>query len=144
VPNEFESSTENEALKEAILARIQEQGRITFREFMALALYHPQLGYYCSPREKMGRSGDYLTSPEVSPLFGALVGRQLRQMWDALGSPSAFQVVEAGAGTGALCRDLLRWARRTAPDFFRALEYTIVEASPALVERQRANLAGDG
>ena len=143
MPNEFESSTENEALKEAILARIQEQGSITFREFMALALYHPQLGYYCSPREKMGRSGDYLTSPEVSPVFGALVGRQLRQMWDALGSPSAFQVVEAGAGTGALCRDLLRWARRTAPDFFRALEYTIVEASPALVQRQRDGLAGD-
>ncbi|MBI2913386.1 MAG: SAM-dependent methyltransferase [Chloroflexi bacterium] len=144
MPDEFEPVTENQALQEAVLAHIQEQGRITFREFMALALYHPQLGYYCSPREKLGRSGDYLTSPEVSPVFGALVGRQLRQMWDALGSPSAFPVVEAGAGTGALCRDLLRWARRTAPEFFRTLEYTIVEASPALVQRQRDGLAGDG
>ena len=141
MPSEFESSTENEALKEAIVARIQQQGPVTFREFMALALYHPQLGYYCSPREKMGRGGDYLTSPEVSPIFGALVGRQLRKMWDILGRPGGFQVVEAGAGTGALCRHLLRWARRAQPDFFRALAYTIVEASPALVERQLASLA---
>ena len=137
---EFESSTENEALKEVIVARIQEEGAITFREFMALALYHPQLGYYCSPREKMGRGGDYLTSPEVSPIFGALVGRQLREMWDALGRPPAFPVTEAGAGTGVLCRDLLRWARRTAPEFFQVLAYTIVEVSPALAERQRATL----
>lgn len=141
--SEFDSSTENAALKEAIVARIQERGPITFRDFMALALYHPQLGYYCSPREKMGRSGDYLTSPEVSPIFGALVGRQLPEMWDALGRPPAFQVAEAGAGTGALCRDLLRWSRRAAPDLFQALAYTIVEASATLVERQRAALQAE-
>lgn len=141
--SEFESSTENEALKEAIVARIQEGGAITFRDFMALALYHPRLGYYCSPREKIGRAGDYLTSPEVSPIFGALVGRQLKEMWDALGRPPLFQVAEAGAGTGALCRDLLRWARRTAPEFFQALDYAIVEVSPALAERQQVTVGLD-
>jgi len=78
VEREFESSTENEALKEAMVARIGVEGAIPFREFMAMALYQPALGYYMSPRPKMGREGDYLTSPEVGPIFGALVGRQLR------------------------------------------------------------------
>jgi len=140
---EFDSSTENEALKEAIVARIAEEGPITFRDFMAMALYQPQLGYYHSSQEKMGRRGDYLTSPEVSPIFGALLGRQLREMWEALGRPAMFQAVEVGAGTGTLCRDLLRWARRAAPHFFQTLRYTIVELSPALAERQRTALAAD-
>ena len=140
--DEFGSSTENEALKEVIVARIREKGAITFREFMALALYHQQLGYYCSWRAKMGREGDYMTSPEVSPIFGALLGRQIREMWEALGRPPAFQVAETGGGTGALCHDLLRWARRAAPDFLQAVGYTIVEVSAALAERQRAALDG--
>ncbi|KKK73199.1 hypothetical protein LCGC14_2896210, partial [marine sediment metagenome] len=141
---EFEPATENAALKEAIVARIQSQGPITFRDFMEAALYHPQHGYYRSRREKMGRAGDYLTSPEVSPAFGVLVGRQLREMWQAMGSPRRFHVVEAGAGTGLLCRDILRWARGHAPDLRGALTYTIVEVSDALVERQRAALTDEG
>ncbi len=141
---EFGSSTENEALKEAIIARIREEGPIPFREFMAMALYQPGLGYYCSARVQMGREGDYLTSPEVSPVFGALAGRQLREMWEVIGQPEAFDIVEAGAGTGALCRDVLRWVRRTAPRFFEALTYTMIEVSPALASRQRVALQADG
>ena len=141
---EFEPATENAALKEAIVARIQSQGPIPFRDFMEAALYHPQHGYYRSRREKMGRQGDYLTSPEVSPVFGALLARQLREMWQALGRPSRFDVIEAGAGTGLLCRDILRWARSHAPDFRGALTYTIVEVSGALLERQRDVLAEEG
>jgi len=114
VRSEFDSSTENAALKEAIVARIQERGPITFRDFMALALYHPHLGYYCSPREKMGRSGDYLTSSEVSPIFGALVGRQRPEMWDALGRPPAFQVAE---GNGCLGVSVLTENRRADVSF---------------------------
>ena len=75
--NEFAPATENQALKERIIARIRDEGPITFRDFMAMALYEPRLGYYCSGRETMGRDGDYLTSPEVSPIFSAMVGRQL-------------------------------------------------------------------
>ncbi len=142
--HEFESARENQALKDAIIARIRNEGGIPFRLFMTMALYHPLLGYYCSPREKMGRSGDYLTSPEVSPLFGVMVGRQLRQMWEAMGRPARFQIVETGAGTGALCRDILRWARRTAPELFEALEYLIVELSPTLAGRQRDLAQGEG
>jgi SAM-dependent MidA family methyltransferase len=134
--SDFPSTTENEALKD-IIRRIAEAGAITFREFMALALYHPRHGYYCSPREKMGRQGDYLTSPEVHPIFGWLVGKQLGQMWEIVGRPQPFAIVEMGAGSGALARDILDWARRHAPEFFAALEYRLVEVSDELAARQR-------
>lgn len=142
--NEFESPTENEALKGAILARIEREGPITFWDFMEMALYAPNLGYYTSRREKIGRSGDYVTSPEVSPIFGAMAGRQLREMWEALGRPAVFDAVEAGAGNGTLCRDILRWSRRAAPAFHAGLRYTIVETSAALVDRQRECLTAEG
>jgi SAM-dependent MidA family methyltransferase len=135
--SDFPSTTENEALRDIIRERIAEAGAITFREFMDLALYHPRHGYYCSPREKMGRQGDYLTSPEVHPIFGWLVGKQLGQMWEVIGRPEPFTVVEIGAGSGALARDILDWARRHAPEFFAALEYRLVEVSEELAARQR-------
>ncbi len=141
---EFEPATESAPLKEEIVARIRSQGSIPFRDFMEAALYHPQHGYYRSRREKMGREGDYLTSPEVSPIFGVLAGRQLREMWLAIGRPVRFDVVEVGAGTGALCRDVLRWSRVNAPGFREAVSYTIVEMSEALRERQREVLAEEG
>ncbi|MDO8616419.1 MAG: SAM-dependent methyltransferase [Dehalococcoidia bacterium] len=141
---EFEAATENAALKQAIAGRIRREGAITFRDFMEMALYHPQLGYYCSPREQMGRHGDYLTSPEVSSIFGVMVGRQLREMWEALDRPERFDVVEAGAGSGALARDVLRWARDTAPALFQATHYAIVELAAAPAERQRAALTAEG
>src|SRR3990172_8415876 len=65
---------------------------------MEAALYPPQHGYYRSRREKMGREGDYLTSPEVSPIFGVLLGRQLREMWQTMGEPRRFDLVEVLVG----------------------------------------------
>jgi SAM-dependent MidA family methyltransferase len=144
VRTQFEPATENAALKEMIVARIQAQGPIPFRDFMDAALYHPQHGYYRSRREKMGREGDYLTSPEVSSAFGVLVARQLQEMWLVMGRPLRFDIVEAGAGTGLLGHDILRWARDHAPDFRDALAYTIVEVSEPLVERQHDVLAEEG
>jgi len=138
--NEFGVATEKEALKEAIIARIRAQGPITFRDFMEMALYHHHLGYYCSLGEKMGRAGDYLTSPEVSPVFAALLGRQFRQMWQIIGCPRRFALVEIGAGSGALAYDVLAWAKRNSPDFWRSLSYQIVEASEELADRQRRRL----
>jgi len=140
VENEFASATENQALKQRIIARISDEGPITFREFMAIALYEPRLGYYCSGRETMGRAGDYLTSPEVSPIFGAMVGRQLREMWEVMGSPARWDVVEAGAGNGTLCRDILHWAQRRSSEFFEATRYSVVEPVPSQQVRQRKGL----
>ncbi len=134
---EFALITENRALKEAIVRRIDAEGGIPFRAFMEMALYHPKLGYYCSPGAKIGREGDYMTSPEVSPIFGAIVGRQLLEMWEASGRPSSFDIIEAGAGNGTLCGDVLRWAGRAAPELFEATRYTIVEPIPVLEARQQ-------
>lgn len=128
----------------AILARIEREGRITFRDFMEMALYAPELGYYTSRREQIGRSGDYVTSPAVSPIFGAMIGRQLREMWERLEGPPAFHVVEAGAGNGTLCRDVLRWSRGAAPGFHDRLRYTIIETSDALTDRQRERVEAEG
>ena len=144
VTSEFESSTENTALKNVIIAEIQERGAIPFRDFMDMALYHPIHGYYTSEREKMGRDGDYLTSPEVSPLFGAMIGRQVREMWQSMDSTDEFTIVECGAGNGTLARDILAWAKRAAPDLYSAASYQIVEISEPLRRRQRARLEADG
>jgi len=144
VRGELELTTDNQALKDAIVERIGREGGISFRDFMEMVLYHSSQGYYCAFREKIGREGDYLTSPEVSPVFAIMVARQTREMWDAMGRPDRFQMVEAGAGTGAFCGDLLRWARRGDEDFFAAIEYRIVEVSSALVARQKEALAAAG
>jgi len=141
VTGEFQSVTENQALKDAIVSLIEQRDGISFRDFMQAALYHPQLGYYSSDGEKMGPRGDYMTSPELSHVFGTLVGRQLREMWQSIGEPSLFQIIECGAGTGSLCRDILWWASTSAPDFHSTIQYTIVEASSAMISHQRSMLA---
>lgn len=143
VPAEFQSATDNQALRDLIVDRIEREGGISFRDFMETALYHPDLGYYSSPGEKLGPHGDYMTSPEISSVFGTLVGRQLREMWEAMGKPTRFQIVEAGAGTGSLARDILWWDRNTAPELYAATEYTLVERSEAMRTRQSATLAGE-
>ncbi len=88
-----------------IRARIGVHGRITFAEFMELALYHPTGGYYTSG-SPVGASGDYYTSPSAHPAFGAALAVILRNMWEALERPSPFHVVEMGAGDGLLARDI--------------------------------------
>ncbi|MEX2159314.1 MAG: SAM-dependent methyltransferase [Dehalococcoidia bacterium] len=137
--DEFESATENTELASLLRRRIDAEGAITFHDFMETALYHPALGYYAS-RQPMGREGDYLTSPEVSSIFGAVAGRQLEQLWQAMGRPQRFEVVEQGAGTGRMARDIVRWAaqRELGP----ALRYRIVEISAELRRRQEETLAG--
>ncbi len=138
--DEFETTTENAALVELLRRRIDAEGAITFHDFMETALYHPQLGYYAA-RQPIGREGDYLTSPEVHPIFGALVAKQLRQCWELMGESNTFDIVEQGAGTGALAHDILRWTHKRAPAFAGAIRYRIVEISPSLRKRQEETLA---
>src|SRR5215213_6008956 len=82
--------------------RIERHGPITFAEFMEAALYDPQHGYYASGRAAIGRKGDFITSVSVGPLFGRLLARQFVEMWEVLGGPSPFQLVEQGAHDGTL------------------------------------------
>lgn len=81
---------ENKELVKIILARIKARGKIPFAEFMELCLYHSRHGYYRSSRERIGPEGDYYTSPHIHPVFGALLARQLHQMWEILGHPPLF------------------------------------------------------
>ncbi len=121
---------ENRRLKRAIISRIRAKGRITFREFMHLCLYHPSYGYYCSEGEKIGRGGDFYTSACVHPIFGGMIAKQIEQMWVLMGEQVGFQIVEFGSGKGLLCQDILSYLRKEAPGFFGSLSYQMVEASP--------------
>jgi SAM-dependent MidA family methyltransferase len=129
-------------LEELIRRRIAEAGGgIPFAEFMALCLYHPEYGYYMAPRSRIGREGDFFTSSSVHSLFGRLIARQLRQMWDLLGR-GPFTVAEQGAGEGHLALDILDAVREEAPDFYTQLTYQLVEISPDNRARQEQQLAG--
>lgn len=117
------------SLGERIAAAIGRDGPWPFSRFMEAALYHPEGGFFSRPGGGAGRAGaDFVTSPEVGPLFGALVARALDGFWARLGAPDPFVVVEAGAGTGRLAREVLRARPRCGP----ALRYVLVERSVAL------------
>ncbi len=135
---------ENPRLKNAILHRIRRKGRITFREFMNLCLYHPQYGYYCSNEEIIGKEGDYYTSPCVHPIFGRMIAKQIHQMWVLLGKNPRFHIVEFGSGKGLLCYDILSYLRGEELDFFESVSYQMVEMSPFSREEGEALLSGDG
>ena len=100
--------------EDEIRARISQRGRITFAEFMGIALYHPTGGYY-RRGGAVGPAGDYYTSPSAHPAFGALLAVQLGRMWDLLGRPARFDVVELGAGSGRLATDISTHAERLEP-----------------------------
>lgn len=111
----------------AVAAEIRRHGPLPFDRVLELALYQPGAGFYETGGRAGGRSGDFLTSPEVGPLFGAVVARALDQWWYQLGRPSPYVVVEAGAGPGTLARTVLA----AAPACATALRYVLVERSVA-------------
>ncbi|MFQ5963150.1 MAG: class I SAM-dependent methyltransferase [Candidatus Scalinduaceae bacterium] len=122
-------------LKAVIIDLIEKKGKITFEEFMDLALYHPEHGYYTYKNERIGKRGDFYTSSDVHPVFGELIARQLEQMWRLLESGN-FTVVEMGAGKGWLCYDIISFIKDKFPDFFEKLDYKIVEISKDFVKKQ--------
>ncbi len=131
-----------DSLELAISQEIARQGPMTFARFMELALYHPELGYYSGSgegREPLGWDGDYFTSGDVHPLWGWTIARQLHQMWQLLGCPARFDVVEPGAGRGLLARDVWHFALQSAPSWAEALVYTLLDRAPSgsLLQRRR-------
>jgi SAM-dependent MidA family methyltransferase len=129
-------------LEREIAAIIAEEGPVPIDRYMALCLGHPRFGYYTT-RDPFGVSGDFITAPEISQVFGELVGIWLIGAWQAMGEPGDFHLVEPGPGRGTLMADILRTARRAAPAFAAAARIALVEASPRLIEAQR-RLLGDG
>jgi SAM-dependent MidA family methyltransferase len=122
-----------------LISRIRERGPITFAEFMELALYHPEHGYYETATRRSGRGGDFFTSVDVGPLFGEMIAAQLDEMWRLVREAGAtrFDLVEAGAGDGRLSRDILDTAAARHPDLYEHVRLTLVERSAAARSQQR-------
>ena len=117
-------------LKDHLLARIQNDGPMTIADYMTECLLHPVHGYY-STRDPLGTHGDFITAPEISQMFGELVGLSLAQCWLDQGQPKHFALVELGPGRGTLMADILR-ATRQVPKFHHAAHILLLEASPTL------------
>ena len=128
-------------LREKIEQEIHERGPIPFSRYMELCLYDPELGYYSRDVERFGKAGDFYTSSDVHAVFGRLLARQFEEIWRALGSPEQIEVLELGPGRGLFARDVLDWSEKKFPEFFRALQYSLVERSAALRERLRSTLS---
>jgi SAM-dependent MidA family methyltransferase len=124
----------------ALLAeRIRRFGPITFAEYMRECLYHPVHGYYSQPESL--RFADYYTSVDVHPIFGRLLARQFAEMWEKLGRPAEFHLVETAAGTGRLASQILDFSESKLQEFYRALRYVAVERSPARCDQLATRVA---
>ncbi|EKV01923.1 hypothetical protein Lepto7375DRAFT_4118 [Leptolyngbya sp. PCC 7375] len=134
--------TSTSALTTIITGHIQTapKNRITFRDYVDLALYHSQHGYYTTKVSILGPSGDFITSPHLSRDFGELLANQFANMWCALGQPTTFHLVEMGAGQGLIADDVLSYLQQHFPDCYAALNYIIIERSPALRSVQQERL----
>ncbi len=128
------------SLKDDLTARIVAGGPMTLAEYMGICLMHPEHGYYAT-RDPLGAGGDFTTAPEISQMFGELLGLSLAQSWLDQGAPSPFALAELGPGRGTLMADMLR-ATESVPGFHEAAQVHLVEASLHLRDVQQTTLKG--
>jgi SAM-dependent MidA family methyltransferase len=128
-------------LSSIIKQTIQNKGPISFHDFMEMALYYPGLGYYTSAKEKIGEKGDFYTSSNVSSAFGASIAKQIEEMFELLGEKE-FTIVEYGAGTGRLCKDILQHLKRNKQAYSK-INYAIVEKGTELRKNHRVAIEGN-
>lgn len=126
-------------LRRRMAQQIAAQGAVTVADFMRLALAARHLGYYAT-RDPLGAAGDFITAPEVSQMFGEMIGLWCVDTWHRLGRPNPFRLVELGPGRGTLMADALR-AARVSPDFLAAADLHLVEISEPLKAAQAAALS---
>jgi SAM-dependent MidA family methyltransferase len=127
-------------LGEELRLLIETNGPIPFDRFMELSLSHPKYGYYLT-RDPFGAAGDFVTAPEISQMFGELIGLWAAQVWTQMDRPARVRLVELGPGRGSLMADALR-ACRVMPEFLEAADICLVETSPVLRDVQRKRLSG--
>ncbi|MAZ76556.1 MAG: methyltransferase [Micavibrio sp.] len=125
-------------LAKIIRQKIKDEGPMPLSEYMGLCLGHSKHGYYMT-RDPFGQAGDFITAPEISQMFGEMVGAWLMDTWQKMGSPSDFILLEMGAGRGTLMSDILRVAK-VLPAFLEAVHVHIVEMSPILQKAQEYSL----
>ncbi|WP_041345098.1 class I SAM-dependent methyltransferase [Nitrobacter winogradskyi] len=131
--------TEPAPLLTYIKKLIKTSGPLPVWRYMQLCLTHPEHGYYIA-RDPLGREGDFVTSPEVSQMFGELLGLWAASVWRMMGSPDPLRLIELGPGRGTLMADALR-ALRVLPPMYESLSVHMVEINPVLVEKQMAALS---
>ena len=129
-------------LTEKLKQRIARMGPLSVADFMEAALLDDEFGYYRTA-DPLGAGGDFITAPEVSQVFGELIGLWCVEVWSAMGAPNPFNLVELGPGRGTLMADALR-AARLVPNFIEAAKVQLVEVSPGLRKQQKAALQGCG
>ena len=135
------SEVADPSLRDRLRERIEREGPITFHDWMQAALYDPAAGYYCRPRVRQGRTGDYRTAPEVSPLFGAVLARYFVKSYFDFGAPNEFTIIEVGAGAGDCARAVLTTLHRDFPKVFAAARYVIAELSDDARSQMLARIA---
>ncbi len=122
-------------LRDLLVRRIRRDGALSVADFMGLALFHPKHGYYMR-HVPVGRTGDYVTAPEIHQMFGEIITAWLIDYWQRCDRPTPFLLIELGPGRGTLMQDILRTASAVAPHFARAARIWFVEISPTLRGRQ--------
>lgn len=127
-------------LRERIAALIAATGPISIADYMALCLFDPENGYYTT-REPFGVAGDFVTAPEISQMFGELIGIWIRAAWDAVGRPIPVTIAEIGPGRGTLMKDMLRTLGRLDPALASQADFALIEASLRLTDVQKKTLA---
>ncbi|MGA7810718.1 class I SAM-dependent methyltransferase [Bradyrhizobium sp.] len=132
--------TEYSPLSSEIKKTIRSSGPMPVWRYMELCLTHPEHGYYVS-RDPIGREGDFTTSPEVSQMFGELLGLWAASVWKSMGSPSSLRLIELGPGRGTMMADALR-ALRVLPPLYQTLSVHLVEINPLLRDKQKEALSG--
>ncbi len=130
--------TDATPLEAEIRRRIAAAGPMPVAEYMALCLADPEHGYYTT-RDPLGARGDFITAPEVSQMFGEMIGLWMAAVWKQMGAPENLRIVELGPGRGTMMKDALR-AAKVMPAFRDAVVLHLVEISPALQEQQERTL----
>lgn len=128
------------SLLDRLIARIAREGPITVADYMATCLRDPAGGYYAT-RPRLGETGDFITAPLISQMFGEMLGLWAADVWCALGTPPLVRLLELGPGDGTMMRDVLR-AARAAPGFVEAADVWLLEINASLRDRQAATLVG--
>src|SRR5476649_3022689 len=126
------------SLRARIAALIEAQGPMSVAQFMTISLLDPKEGYYAT-RDPLGSGGDFITAPEVSQMFGEMIGLWMAATWKQMGSPENLRIIELGPGRGTMMKDALR-AAKVMPDFLKAVVLHLVEISPALEAQQQRTL----
>ncbi len=139
-PSRKQVVTEYSPLQSEIKRLIKTSGPMPVWRYMELCLTHPEFGYYVS-RDPLGREGDFTTAPEVSQMFGELLGLWAASVWKAIGSPPLLRLIELGPGRGTMMADAMR-ALRVLPPLYQALSIHLVEINQVLREKQKSMLSG--